>query len=69
VTCLLFPDGSLLEISSLAACINRAAGRGKYCERSKFTDAQIAFIILLQGEGSKRSSAGAAVGAPHSIKF
>src|SRR6516164_5457139 len=41
----LFLDRSLLENSSLAASAIRAAERGKTMKRSKFTEAQIAFIL------------------------
>src|SRR5437870_2721327 len=38
-------DRSLLEHSSLAACVIRAAGQGRTRKRSKFSESQIAFIL------------------------
>jgi hypothetical protein len=42
----------LLENSSLAAGITRAVGRGKAMKKSKFTEAQIAFILRQGDEGA-----------------
>ena len=47
-----FLDRSLLENSSLAACVIRAVGRGRTMKRSKFTEAQIAFILRQAEEGT-----------------
>src|SRR5262249_42209718 len=47
-----FRDRSLLENSSLAACAIRAVGRGRTMKRSKFTEAQIAFILRQGEEGT-----------------
>src|SRR5262245_27363454 len=52
VTCFLFSDRSLLENSSLAACAIRAVGRGRTMKRSRFTEAQIAFILRQGEEGT-----------------
>ena len=52
VTCSLFSDRSLLENSSLAACVMRAIGRGRIKKRSKFSEAQIAFILRQGEEGT-----------------
>src|SRR5262245_54383323 len=45
-------DQSLLENSSLAAWVIRAVGRGRTMKRSKFTEAQIAFILRQGEEGT-----------------
>jgi putative transposase len=45
-------DQSLLENSSLAASILWAVGRGKAMKKSKFTEAQIAFILRQGDEGT-----------------
>src|SRR5262249_35334906 len=52
MTCFLFSDRSLLENSSLAACAIRAVGRGRTMKRSRFTEAQIAFILRQGDEGT-----------------
>src|SRR5262249_29196740 len=43
---------SLLENSSLAAWVIRAVGRGRTMKRSKFSEAQIAFILRQGEEGT-----------------
>jgi transposase-like protein len=52
MTCSLFLDRSLLENSSLAASAIRAAERGRTMKRSRFTEAQIAFILRQGEEGT-----------------
>src|SRR6516165_6629080 len=52
LTCFLLLDRSLLENSSLAACVIRAVGRGRTMKRSKFSEAQIAFILRQGEEGT-----------------
>src|SRR5262245_5941038 len=47
-----FRDRSLLENSSLAACAIRAVGRGRTMKRSRFTEAQIAYILRQGEEGT-----------------
>jgi putative transposase len=47
-----FLDRSLLENSALAARLIRAVGRGRTMKRSKFTEAQIAFILRQAEEGT-----------------
>jgi len=47
-----FLDRRLLENSNLAALLIRAVGRGRTMKRSKFTEAQIAFILRQAEEGT-----------------
>jgi Transposase len=42
----------LLEDASLAACLIRAVGRERTMKRSKFSEAQIAFILRQAEEGT-----------------
>ena len=48
----LFLDQSLLENSSLAACPIGPVGRGKTMKRSKFSEAQITYILRQGDEGT-----------------
>lgn len=48
----MFLDRSLLENSNLAARPLGAVGRGRTMKRSKFTEAQIAFILRQAEEGT-----------------
>jgi putative transposase len=52
VSCFRFPGSIIAENSSLAACPIRAVGRGRTMKKSKFTEAQIAFILRQAEEGT-----------------